>query len=121
MKKLLAFLVIALQSAQAASLLTVGKTPFEAFNCSVDFTAVAGTDGITLIGVVAKQVQGGGTVTSTLIAASPPPAVVGMTDVVVFRIQAGTSGQNYTVGVRVQDKVTSEIFEGVITVAVNPT
>ncbi len=116
---LICSLVLAAPQAFPASLLTVSKTPFEAFNCSVDFTPVAGADGITLIGVVSTNVQTGADTTAAIIASSPVPAVNGSTDVVVFRVQAGVAGERHVVGVRVQEKVTGEIFEGQITVAVN--
>ncbi len=117
MKRLVVLLVF-IASAWPASLLTVAKTPFEAFNCSIDFTSVAGTDGITLIGVVSTNFDNGTDSTAAIIAASPVPGVVGSTDVVVFRIQNGSATETHIVGVRVQDKVTGEIFEGQLTVAI---
>lgn len=117
-RTLIALLCIALP-ASPSSLLTVGKTPFEAFNCSVDFTPVAGADGITLIRVVSTNLQTGVDSTSEVIAVSPAPSVVGSTDVVTFRVQGGINRETHIVGARVQDNVTGEIFEGQITVTVS--
>jgi len=121
MKRLVSLALITLVlagSARPASLLSVSKTPFESFNCSVDFTPVVGTDGITLLGVVSTNLGTNDDSSAIIIANSPAPAVVGSTDVVVFRVQGGYNRQTHLIGVRVRDNVTLEIFEGQITLVI---
>ena len=101
------------------SVLSVTKTPFEQINLSMDFTPVAGADGITLLSVVSTNLATGQDSSSQIIMTSPVPAVVGSTDVVVFRVQAGANGQTHIVGVRVQDNVNGQIWEGQITLTIN--
>ena len=108
-----------LHPAAAVSLLSVTKTPYESFTCSIDFTALAGSDGIVLDAVIATNVQTGADATPVIVAASPVPAVVGSSDVVAFRVQGGANGQSYLIGARVADAMTGERFEGQITLVIN--
>jgi hypothetical protein len=102
----------------AASLLTVHKTPAEAFNLGVDFTQVIGQDGLAVVGVVATDQMTGADVTAAMVASSPAPAPLAGTDKVMFRVQGGQNSQNVLIGVRAMDLTTGEIYEGQITVLV---
>jgi len=103
----------------AVSLLTITKTPYEAFTCGVDFAQVIGSDGMTLLAVVATDPVTGTDVTSTYIAASPAPAIVPATSKVAFRVQGGANNKRAVIGVRVQDSTTGDIFEGQITLQIS--
>lgn len=116
MKKILAAALLIWLPAEPASLLSIQKTPYEAFNCSIDFTQVIGADGLTINAVVSTDLNSGADTTATVIAASPAPAIQG--DTVIFRVQGGANGQSHLVGVRVTDNVTGEQFEGQITVKI---
>ena len=104
----------ALSTAQSLTgvLLGVSKTPYEAFNISVDFTAAAGAHGITLVSVTSTNARNGTDSTNTIVATSPVPAVVGSTDVVVYRVQNGNKGEVHIVSTKVRDNVTGELYEG---------
>jgi hypothetical protein len=100
------------------STMTVTKTPFEAFNIGMDFTGQIGTDGMTLVAVVATNAITRADATAAIIAASPAPSIVPSTDQVTFRVQGGSNGQRFILGVRVSDNTTGELFEGEITLLV---
>ena len=117
MKRFSFFILVALMlsSMSAEVVLSITKTPFEAFTCSMDFTPVIGTDGITLISVTATN---GLDATSVIIASSPAPAIIPSTDKISFRIQGGRAGETYIVSVKVADSMTGDKFEGNVNVAV---
>jgi|ERR1041385_5443773 hypothetical protein len=103
----------------SANVLTVNKTPYEQFVLNVDFSQVVGSDAFTLDAIVAKDRKTLADATGDLIApSSPVPGIIPMTAKVEFALKGGVSGATYIVGVRVIDSVTSEKFEGEITVAV---
>ncbi len=96
----------------------IPKTPYEQFVLNVDFTAVIGSDPFTLSAVVATNRDTNQDSTSQVIASSPTPGIVPMTDKVAFAVTGGSKGQTHVVGVRVTDTATGEKFEGQITVVV---
>ena len=103
-------------SLRAESVLGVSKTTFEAITCSVSFVA---TDGVTpvpvtLISVTASNARGFD-VTSTIVAASPVPAVVsGPGNQVAFRLQNGDTSSIYRVSVKATNNATGDSLEGVM-------
>jgi len=101
------------QSSNCTGACTLAKTPFEIFNWSLDFAPQIGTDGATLISVTAQNAQGADQ-TATLVGSSPAPAIQPGTSKVVFQIQNGTVGQQYTIRVRISDNTTGERLEGVL-------
>ena len=119
MRRLLLSLFILAISISADPLLIITKTPFEVFNCSVDFAQAVGTDSITLVSVTSVNVATKADSSATIIAASPTPAIVPMTDKVVFAVQGGITGETHLVSVRISDTTTGEKFEGQIRLQVN--
>jgi hypothetical protein len=114
----LALSLLALSSTAAAEVLfSLAKTPFEAITCSMDFIQVIGADGTTLVSVTSRNAAGIDT-TTTIIAPSPVPGVVGITDKVAFRIQGGKAGETHIVSVKVRDAITGDQFEGTMTVTI---
>jgi hypothetical protein len=111
MKKLACLLLCFVLHAEV--LLTLEKTPYEAFTCSFDFTAVIGTDAMTLVSVTATAVNGTD-VSNIIIASSPVPAIIPSTDKVAFRIQNGSLGATYKISVKVIDSVNGQQFEGLM-------
>lgn len=107
---LILFLFVALAFGQAV--LSVTKTPYEEFDCSMDFAAVIGMNGMTLDTVKANL--GDTDTTSSIIASSPIPAIVGSTQTVAFRVKGGANGETHRIGVRVVDATTGEKYEGVM-------
>jgi hypothetical protein len=93
---------------------TIIKTPFEAIDTTVDFTARLGDETVTSFTVTATTASGGNA-TSTIIATFPTPAQSG--GVVSFRVQGGVANCNYFAIAQV---VTSagEQFQGTISVQV---
>jgi len=89
----------------------IKKTPYEQFDCSMDFAQPIGTDAMTLDSVSSSI--GGNDTTSQVIAASPAPSVVAGTKV-VFRVAHGTNGQLHTISVKVVDSTTGETYEGLL-------
>lgn len=103
----------------SANVLTVQKTTYEVFNLGVDFTAVIGAHGTTLVSVTALSTSTQQDVTSQIIASSPVPGVVGSTDVVSFRVRNGAARQTYAISVKVADTVTGEQYEGVVNLVIS--
>jgi hypothetical protein len=100
--------------AHSEVLLSITKTPYEAFTITMDFTQVIGTDGMTLSSVTAVTSTTNVDVSSMIIAASPVPAVVPSTDKVAFRIQGGAVNSTYRVSAKVVDAVNGQQYEGQI-------
>lgn len=102
------------------ALLTITKTPYEQFNCSMDF--VQKTPAITLGNLVLVSVTAATTAgvdaTAALIAASPVPAVVPGTLKVAYRVKGGVVGTVYRISVKTTDSSTGELFEGVMFISV---
>lgn len=94
--------------------LTITKTQYEEFNYSFNFDAEIGTNGMTLDSVVATDIKNRTVATAQVVAASPAPAIVSGTSKVVVRLQRGTPGLTYRIGVRVIDATTGERWEGEI-------
>lgn len=110
------------------SLGTFFKTPSEAYNFAFSFAGVAGNDGITLVSVTAVNALTGADLSSTIIAASPPPQVTSSVTVngvatpglyVVFRAQGGSNNQRVLVNCVVTDNVTGEILNPQITLLIS--
>lgn len=107
------------RATESATVLTVSKTPYEQFICSVDFVQVIGSDPFTLDALVAVNRDTGQDSTALIIAPSPIPGIVPATKRVAFAIHGGASRERHVIGVRVVDSVTGERFEGQIVVIVN--
>jgi len=116
-----AILLLLIPQLPSASLGTIYKTPLESFNAAVNFASVASADGITLISATATNTLNGANVTSSIIAASPAPAVATSITVngasqsgqfVTVRLQGGSNNQRVLVDVLVADNVTGELFDG---------
>jgi hypothetical protein len=108
---LLLCLCIPLMFGQAV--LTITKTPYEQFDCSMDFVQVIGTDAMTLDAVAAANVNGVDT-SSDMISSSPVPAIVSGTKKVVFRVKGGRNGETHRISIKVVNSVSGEKFEGVM-------
>ena len=119
MVKLLCALVLLAGFVSAETVLTITKTPYEVFSCSVDFSQAVGSSNIALAGVTAKDASGNDA-SVTIIAANPIPAVVPSTSKVAFSIQGGTPGISYTASVKVTNSATGEQFEGTIVIRIAP-
>lgn len=128
MKRLIGLLIAAGVCATPASLLTIYKTPFEAFNAAVDFSQVTGADGISLVAVTATNTASGADLTSTIIAASPAPAVASAVTIngqsqactcVIIRVQGGSNNQRVLLDFQVQDNVTGERRDGQVALLVS--
>jgi hypothetical protein len=89
------------------------KTPFETFPVSLDFSPVTGSDSLSIYAVVATN---NSQPAPTVIAASPPPAIIGTQ--AVFWVQNGAIGQPYLLGVQVVDTTTGAHYEGDIQMVV---
>ena len=107
---LLTFVMLA--TAVGAQTLTVTKTSYESFDCSVDFTQVIGADAMTLSSVTATSKAGDAT--ATVIASSPAPAIMAGTAIVTYRVQGGQPGTLYRVSVKVIDATNGAQWEGVM-------
>jgi hypothetical protein len=117
--RVLTLLLFFVLSLQPASVLTVNKTPFEIFICSMDFGYAVGTDAITFSGISASNIQDGSDASAITIAAAPTPALVPGTKKVAFAVQGGVSGSSYLISVRIVDTTTGEQYEGRMTLIVN--
>lgn len=114
-----AFALLALLGiAYAAMTITVVKTPYEQFTCYLDFTPEAlaeggaGANDITLLSVTSFNVNTGINTTSTIVSTSPPPALIGGSDKIQFRVQNGQLGETHQINVQVTDNNTGDQFEG---------
>ncbi len=102
----------------AEDVLAITKTPYEVFDCSVDFAPAVGTSTITLTSVTARNLTSKADSTALIIAASPMPALVSMTKKVAFAVQGGVNGQTYVVSVKITNMSTGEQFEGTINLSI---
>lgn len=105
-------LLLAAASLHAEILLTVNKTAFESFTCSMDFTQVIGSDGLTIVSVTATNIKTGANTTAIVISTSPAPSVLPGTDKVAFRVQSGTVGDTHQISVKISDNSNGQQFEG---------
>jgi hypothetical protein len=119
LRRAVLLIVLGILSLWGMPSLIVTKTPFEIFNCGVDFTGAVGTDVITLVSVTSVNVATRADSTAVIIAASPAPAIFGATKTVIFTVQAGNSGETHLVSARINDVTTGEKFEGQIRLQVN--
>lgn len=104
------------EESMGLSLLTMYKTPYEAFKVTVDFSSVVTTGQLAVAAVYATDSSTGLNITSQVIAASPAPVVSGTG--VVFQVQAGALGQICMIGVQVTNTNTGELFEGDVTLVI---
>lgn len=102
----------------AEAVLSLNKTSYETFDCSVDFTQVIGMDGLTLQSVTAKNAMSGLDTTGLIVAASPAPAVISMTDQVGFRVKGGVTLQTYYISIKVRDSMNGAEWEGIATLTI---
>ena len=110
--KQIAVLFIALAITADAQTLTVTKTAYESFDCSVDFTQVMGADTMTLASVTATSKAGDAT--AAVIATSPVPAILPGGYIVAYRVQGGQPGAMYRISVKVVDTANGAKWEGVM-------
>lgn len=105
-------LLLAVTVGAQQTIVTVHKTPFEAFNLSMQFVlpAADSSDAIALDSVTSSN--RGVDTTTAVIAASPVPGIVPATTTVAFRVQGGTVGDTQKISIRVHDTTTGEKFEG---------
>ena len=128
MKKMIWTLALLLPLVSADTL-TINKTPYEQFDCSVDFTPVIGSGGATLLSVTSVNLQTGADSSSTIIAASPAPGVVPGTFAItgaswsnsIETVTIGTHGikPGQHISVAGASPASYDIFDGTVT-AVTP-
>lgn len=120
MKKLLMLVMVAIElfGQPMQPLVVIIKTPYDKYLCGVDFTPDIGTDTFTLVSVTSENAATKLNSTSTIISQSPAPAIVSMTDQVVFMVQNGQPGETHNISVRVLDTTTMARYEGQMTLKI---
>jgi hypothetical protein len=98
---------------RAGETLIITKTPYEQIACSMDFSQVIGSGGITLVSVRSSNATSGTDTTAMIIATSPAPSVVAETAKITFLLQGGKNGETHRISVRAKNAAIGEESEGV--------
>jgi hypothetical protein len=114
MRKILMLLLLFAGLAVAQSRGTMIKTPYEVRNISLDMGPKAnnGSNGVTLVSVVALNLSTNVDASAAIISANPAPSIIAMTEKVFIQLRGGSVGERYAIRVRVSKNDTGELLEG---------